>query len=256
MKNIYLLAIIAGFNVHLMNAQNVGIGTDTPSAKLEVFQPFGNRTIVGANMENNPLDDVRVISGLYMGGNVGDHIGVYGYSQPTQGWGVGVLGQGGFYGVFSQGDMSATGVKAFTIDHPKDPENKILKHFAVESNEVLNLYRGVVVLDVNGFATIELPDYFELINKDFSYQLTGIGSAQQPYVSREIENNKFVVAGAPETKVSWTVYANRNDVYMQKNPKSGIDVLDKKGERRGKYFSPELYGQPKEKGLFQKPMKE
>ena len=33
------------------------------------------------------------------------------------------------------GDVGASGTKPFVIDHPVDPENKILKHFAIESND-------------------------------------------------------------------------------------------------------------------------
>ena len=62
--------------------------------------------------------------------------------------------------------------------------------------------------------------------------------------------NSFVVAGTPNTKVSWTVYADRNDPYMQQNPERGIDVVKKEGSRQGKYFSPELYGKPESAGMF------
>jgi hypothetical protein len=37
-------------------------------------------------------------------------------------------------GVFAFGDVGATGGKPFIIDHPLDPENKMLRHFALESN--------------------------------------------------------------------------------------------------------------------------
>ena len=74
------------------------------------------------------------------------------------------------------GDFTASGVKAFTIDHPLDPENKMLRHFAVESNEVLNSYSGNATTDASGKVVVKLPDYFEAINKDFRYQLTVIGS--------------------------------------------------------------------------------
>lgn len=48
------------------------------------------------------------------------------------------------------GNFTASGVKAFTIDHPLDPENKMLRHFAVESNEVLNSYSGNATTDASG----------------------------------------------------------------------------------------------------------
>jgi hypothetical protein len=211
---------------------------------------------VGQNQNNVIPGTITVADFAYTGTDVSDHIGVTGASTPVAGWGIGVQGVGNFYGVFSLGDMGATGAKPFTIDHPADPENKMLKHFAIESNEVLNMYRGVIELDANGEATVELPDYFELININYSYQLTAIGTPQQPYVLQEIQGNTFVVAGAPNTKVSWTVYADRNDPYMQQNPEKGIDVVDKTGDRQGKYLTPELYGQPASSGMFYNPKHE
>lgn len=204
----------------------------------------------GQNQNNFLTATISVADFSYTGNDIDDHIGVEGSSTPAPGWGVGVLGTGNFFGVFANGDVGASGVKPFTIDHPADPANKMLKHFAIESNEVLNLYRGVVALDANGQATVQLPDYFELINKDYSYQLTAIGTPQQPYVKEEIQGNTFVVAGAPNTKVSWTVYADRNDPYLQQYPEKGVDVVEKEGSRKGKYLRPELYNQPAEQGIF------
>ncbi|MFT6244346.1 MAG: hypothetical protein ACJAXI_001112 [Crocinitomicaceae bacterium] len=214
----------------------------------------GQGSAVLAQNQNNAIaGTVYVGDFAYTGTDVADHIGVSGYSQPAAGWGVGTLGQGGFYGVFSLGNSGATGVKAFTIDHPADPENKILRHFSIESNEVLNLYRGVVTLDAAGQAIVELPDYFAMINKNFSYQLTAIGTPQQPYVLTEIAGNTFEVAGEPNTKVSWTVYADRNDEYLQQHPEAAEVEVQKTGERQGKYLNPELYGLTDSSALFPKP---
>lgn len=228
---------------------NITAPANPDPAIFSVHEGQGS-AIIAQNQNNALAATITVADFAYTGTDIGDHVGVEGYSAPAAGWGIGVLGTGNFYGVFSQGDMTATGVKPFTIDHPADPANKMLKHFAIESNEVLNMYRGVIKLDANGNATVQLPDYFQMINKDFSYQLTAIGSAQHPYVKEEIEDNIFVVSGAPNTKVSWTVYANRNDAYMQNYPEKGIDVVEKEGSRKGKYFNPEFYGQPEEASMF------
>jgi hypothetical protein len=64
----------------------------------------------------------------------------------------------------------------FKIDHPLDPANKYLYHSSVESPDMKNMYDGVVTLDQNGEAEIELPDWFGALNKDFRYQLTAIGA--------------------------------------------------------------------------------
>ena len=108
------------------------------------------------------------------------------------------------------------------------------------------------MLDANGKAEIELANYFEDININFSYQLTAIGTPQQPYVFTEIKNNKFTVAGQPNTKVSWLVIAERNDEYLKQNPEKRKVEVAKKGKEKGKYLMPELYNQPNSKGIFSK----
>ncbi|WCL82640.1 hypothetical protein PPO43_05950 [Saprospira sp. CCB-QB6] len=205
---------------------------------------------VGQQQSNSITGVVTAGDFSYTGSDVADHIGVAGSSTPTAGWGIGVEGTGNFYGVYANGNIGATGTKTFIIDHPEDPQNKMLKHFSIESDEVLNLYRGIAQLDANGEATIELPSYFSALNRNFSYQLTAIGTPQQPYVLEEIANNTFVVAGKPGTKVSWTVYAERNDAYLQAHPEERQTEIVKDGERAGKYLQPELYGQPKTEYMF------
>ena len=231
---------------------NLEAATNAESNYFGVNNGTGS-VFVGQNQNNAIAGTITVADFAYTGTDVDDHVAVSGFSAPAAGWGIGVQGTGNWFGVLSFGDMGATGVKPFTIDHPADPENKILKHFAIESNEVLNMYRGVVELDANGEAIVELPDYFEMININFSYQLTAIGTPQQPYVLTEIQGNQFAVAGAPNSKVSWTVYADRNDPYLQQNPEKGIDVVDKTGSRQGKYLTPELYGKPASSGMFYNP---
>ncbi len=200
----------------------------------------------------------------------GEGYGVYGENSSTGitynnigvaglGW-VGVWGETNDFtspgfGVYANGDFGCTGTKAFMIDHPLDPENKYLKHFSVESPEVLNLYRGVVTLDANGNATIEMPDYFEAINTNYSYNLTAIGSsAPGLFIKEEISNGKFTVSGGnPNMKVSWTVYAQRNDEYTKQYPNSTKVEIEKRDGNKGKYLIPELYNQPREKSISYNP---
>jgi len=144
--------------------------------------------------------------------------------------------------VFVNGNLSCTGSKPFTIDHPLDPANKVLRHFAMESPEVKNIYDGVAVLDANGEAVIELPAYFEALNISYRYQLTAIGKYLQAFVKEEIKNNCFVVASAngakdAGAKISWQVTGIRNDPNMKTNPPVieeekgvGTAAMFKKGE--------------------------
>lgn len=192
------------------------------------------------------------VHGIGFNGTVGETdysqgIAVYGENFDAVaplGNGVGVGGRGyygvvgedryaggvaGAYGVLAIGDLGATGVKTFIIDHPQDPQNKSLRHFSTESNEVLNVYRGTVELDSNGEAIVYLPDYFDAININPSYNLTGIGGPAQVYIKEKIADNKFVIAGGTAgMEVCWTVYAERNDSYLQQNPQKKEVVVEKR----------------------------
>jgi hypothetical protein len=149
--------------------------------------------------------------------------------------------------VWINGDATVIGTKLFTMDHPLDPENKMLMHAAAESNEVINFYSGNITTDASGKATVSLPDYFQAINKDFRYQLTVIGGAfAQAIISKEVSNNKFEIAtNQPNVKVSWEVKGVRNDAHMRKFP--FVAVEDKSPAQKGKYVDPAAYNQPESK---------
>jgi hypothetical protein len=138
------------------------------------------------------------------------------------------------------------------IDHPLDPANKYLFHSSVESSVRMNVYNGNVVTDASGFVVVDLPDYFEALNEDFRYQLTVIGQFAQAIVSKEIKNNSFTIqTDKPNVKVSWLVSGVRHDSWAKANPMEIEKV--KSGKERGKYLSPEFYGQPKEMGINYRP---
>jgi hypothetical protein len=150
--------------------------------------------------------------------------------------------------VVVNGDFTVVGVKAFTMDHPLDPENKILMHAAVESNEVINSYSGNITTDASGKATVNLPDYFGAINKDFRYQLTVVGTFAQAIISKEIVSNQFEIATSiPNVKVSWEVKGVRNDAHMRKFP--FVAQQEKITSQKGKYWDPAVYNQPESKGV-------
>jgi hypothetical protein len=177
------------------------------------------------------------------------------------------------YGVFALGDIGATGVKSFRIDHPADPENKYLLHYAVESPEVLNAYSGQVRLDGQGEAVVELPAYFASVNKDPRYLLTAVGAPMPMlHVAAAISAEALqageqavpgvaaptcffrIAGGAPGAKVSWEVTALRNDLRVRLH---GAPVeREKFGSERGKYQHPELYGEPPERGIAFQPADE
>jgi len=172
----------------------------------------------------------------------GTTYGVYGRSDSPSG-----------YAVYAQGRFAATGTKSFQIDHPLNPENAVLNHYSAEGPEPYNLYRGTVVLDARGEAWVQLPDYFEAINRDPSYHLTPVGAPMPNlHVAVEIQGNRFQIAGGvPGKKVSWEVKAIRHDRWVQEYGYQ--TVQPKPAEWRGRFLHPELYGQPKELGIHYAP---
>jgi hypothetical protein len=148
--------------------------------------------------------------------------------------------------VVVNGDFTVVGAKAFTMDHPLDPANKVLRHAAAESNEVINFYSGNITTDASGKAIVRLPDYFEALNKDARYQLTVIGSFAQAIISKEVSNNQFEIAtNQPNVKVSWEVKGVRNDAHMRMQPFVAEEV--KSAAERGKYWDPAAHNQPESK---------
>ena len=116
-----------------------------------------------------------------------------------------------------QGNLSKLG-GTFKIDHPLDPYNKYLVHSFVESPDMMNIYNGNITTDKDGFATVEMPDYFETLNMDFRYQLTVIGDFAQAIVAEEIADNTFKVrTDKPNVKVSWQITGVRQDTYANEN---------------------------------------
>ncbi|MCC6661997.1 MAG: hypothetical protein IT437_14065 [Phycisphaerales bacterium] len=243
---------------------NVGIGASPSAWRLQVTgQTFG---VVGSSTATT--GDTEGVRGVVVspdGAGVhgmatatgGDATGVAGESKSTLGAGVtgfahassgenfGVLGSTNSsigWAVFGIGDIGASGTKQFHIDHPLDPANKYLNHYCAEGPEPVLIYRGSVVLDPQGAAWVELPAYFDAMNKDVQYQLTPVGGpAPMLHVASEVSRNQFRIAGgSPGLKVSWTVTGTRNDPYVRARPR--VVEQEKPPELRGKYLHPEFYG--------------
>jgi len=108
------------------------------------------------------------------------------------------------------GTLSKAG-GSFTIDHPLDPYGKILNHYFVEGPEMRNIYDGEVTLDASGRAVVELPSYFDALNRNPRVQLTGVGTSDV-FVAEKVAGNRFVIGGRPGTEVYWQVTGERKDV--------------------------------------------
>ncbi len=168
-------------------------------------------------------------------------------------YGLYANGAGGTAAYFS-GNVTVTGnlskgSGSFKIDHPLDPENKYLYHSFVESPDMMNVYNGNVTLDENGEAVVELPDWFEALNRDFRYQLTPLGApGPNLYIAEEVSGNRFRIAGGtPELRVSWQITGIRKDPYANAH-RVPVEEMKPEGER-GKYLHPDVYGQPLSKAI-------
>jgi len=216
----------------------------------------GNTGVYGEALSGESILSSFGVEGRATGGSSGYNYGVYGYA--SGGWGArGVYGYApttdGYAGYFvGHADVSGTftaGTKSFKIDHPLDPENKYLMHSCVESDEMMNIYNGIVVLDAGGEARVEMPDWFEALNQTFRYQLTAIGApGPNLYISEKLSGNAFSIAGGePGMEVSWQVTGVRHDPLAVAN-RVAVEV-DKPAHEAGKYKHPEAYGMPATSGI-------
>jgi hypothetical protein len=239
-------------------------GTGVLGEATQGTKPFGvwGQSATGQNWI--PSDSFTGIigtatDGIGVWGSSDTYIGVYGFTNNTNGFGVygtanGTSGYAGYFNgkVLVNGSFDATAVtsrvKNFKIDHPLDPANKYLVHASVESSDMKNIYDGVVTLDATGAATVALPDWFEALNQDFRYQLTAIGApGPNLYIAQEITGNRFAIGGGtPGMKVSWQVTGIRHDPYAEQHRMQVEEA--KPAQERGTYLYPQGYGQPATKG--------
>ncbi|MCG3131852.1 MAG: hypothetical protein FLDDKLPJ_02662 [Phycisphaerae bacterium] len=157
---------------------------------------------------------------------------------------------GTFHGnVQINGMLTKTG-GTFRIDHPLDPENKTLSHSFVESPDMMNVYNGNVVTNADGEAWVELPAYFEALNRDFRYQLTVVDTDDfaQARVFRKVQNNVFgIKTDRGGVEVSWQITGIRQDPWAEQN--RVIVEEDKPADQRGRYLNPEAYCEPLERSI-------
>jgi len=233
----------SGYNTYMnVSSGFVGIGTTNPNAKLQA----------------NALWDIA-ISGYSV-----DNFGVYGYSTNSEGvtgetnHGIGIHGvsSNGYAGYFN-GNVVVTGSLSkgsgsFVIDHPLDPENKILRHNFVESPENLVVYRGKAKLNSIGESIVKVPEYFDALSKEdeATIILTSIGKPFLTGYDWETGFMSFKVYGEPGREVSWVVYADRDDPVIHE---LGRPVEEEKGPDnklcdKGKLLYPKAYGYPESKG--------
>jgi hypothetical protein len=265
--------IVAGRFVVKDTTGNVGINSSNPTGATLVVAsssdsnagisatggspPSGSGLNGSAGIESTGGDGDLTFGNAY-GGPGGTFTGAVGFTGYGDGIDATNFGGGTYGNTFAfagnfTGDINVTGAifagtKDFKIDHPLDPANKYLFHSSVESSEMMNIYTGNIITDSRGQATVQLPEWFEVLNTDFRYQLTVIGQFAQAIVGRKIEDNQFEIrTSAPNVEVSWQVTGLRQDAYAKAHPL--VVEQEKEARLRGFYVHPELYGAPAEKQI-------
>ena len=264
----------AGTGVFGQGGTGVGALSDVATG-VGVYASGGVTGVIGLGYAQGGYDSYGVygaeaggIAGVYGLGESGA-VGVSGYtgsgitgngdavSAVTTGTGDGYYAYNhtpGAFAAFFDGNVDVDGILtkaagAFKIDHPLDPANKYLYHSFVESPDMKNIYDGEAVLDANGEAVVNLPDWFETLNRDFRYQLTPVGApGPNLYIAAKVHDTTFKIAGGqPGMEVSWQVTGIRQDAFANAHR---IPLEEMKAERdRGLYMHPELFGAPPEQSI-------
>ena len=196
--------------LHLENDEQDGFGTD-----LTITSAADKRSRIHFAKPGDPD-----AGGLYYSNTTDNFTFVAdGKARMQLGPGAGSEPEVYFYGDVSITGSLSKGGGGFKIDHPLEPDKKFLSHSFVESPDMKNVYDGNVELDDKGEAWIQMPDYFEALNREFRYQLTPIGGAAPSlHVAEKISDNQFKIAGGPAgVEVSWQVTGVRKDTWAQAN---------------------------------------
>lgn len=254
---------------------NLGIGTTSPDTKLRIVTsgvdgirasqstagrhairgvaPNGSVAITGIASDSiidvfgqtagiQGHTDIATASGVLGSSSAGNGVrGTTSTGRAIEGQSFGAGLAGNFIGDVTVTGTLSKGGGAFKIDHPLDPTNKYLSHSFVESPDMMNVYNGNATLDSKGEAWVTLPEWFEVLNRDFRYQLTALGApGPNLYVASEITGNRFKIAGGKRGgRVSWQVTGIRQDAWANTNR---IPVEEEKPEaQRGQYLHPDVF---------------
>jgi hypothetical protein len=223
-------------------------GAQGPAGAPGPTLPYSGTTIIGSGpafeVINNGGGSAVAISGTSNHNGVygwGGYYGVYGwggyagvtgggytygvYGATAQGTGVygsgyyGVYGEAtthgvygsnstGSWGVYSAGDLAATGTKSFVEPHPTDP-TKTIRYVALEGPEAGTYFRGTA-RTVGRQAVIEVPETFRIVTAEegLTVQLTPVGEfAQMAVFSQDL--NQIVVRSTREVTFHYLVQGVR-----------------------------------------------
>lgn len=226
------------------HASIVAVNTNTSAWGRALHAIGGGTTGDGIFVEANGGGTATYAGKFFTDGSTGR--GIYAVATDGAGTNYGVYGQSNSatngFGLWASGRSGASGTKLMVIDHPDDPANYILQQYVAEGSEPLMIYSGVVKLDARGNGVAALPSYFHSIAINPRYSLTAIGAAMPNlYIAREVVRSRFMISGgAPNKRVSWTVYATRNDPWVRAYGYQ--NVVRKPNNEVGNYIEPQLFG--------------
>ncbi len=167
--------------------------------------------------------------------NVGE-AGVAGYNMnsgvcPAASAVAGLLGVrrgGSLYGVYSVGNIGATGTKFFVEPHPTDPSKEI-RYVSLEGPEAGTYFRGTGHTR-NGFATIRVPESFRMVTDErgLTVVVTPIGElAQIATISKSLD--EIVIQSSKDVAFDYMINGvrkafkdfkaiSRNDDFVPQGP--------------------------------------
>lgn len=107
------------------------------------------------------------------------------------------------------GDLNVQGSKNFKMPHPTKPDHW-LRHGSTESPVSGTEYTGRATIGEDGSVEVELPEYFEALNKpdNRTVQITPVGRPF-PVGADEVSGGRVTVYGDPGRDVFWLVKAER-----------------------------------------------
>lgn len=160
-----------------------------------------------------------------------ERTGVHGtaFGEPGVGVKGTTTGRRFSFGVFSEGELGATGRKSFVQPHPKDA-SRVIKFVCLEGNESGTYFRGTARL-VNGTAEIAIPEEWKLVTEEegITVQLTPTGSLSVLYVAHQ-SRDKIVVKGLVDCTFNYFVNGVRRG------------FADHQAYVENRFFKPEVRG--------------
>ncbi len=224
-------------------ASGRGLHATAPADYAVLAETTGGQAAVrGVSLSNTHGVDGQSANGFGVVASSDTSYGLYATTGNPNSYAAYVNGKAWFTGAITKAGGG------FKIDHPLDPGAKYLYHSFVESPDMKDIYDGVVTTDADGRAVVELPAWFEALNRDFRYQLTVIGRFAQAIVEEKVADNRFVIrTNLANVEVSWQVTGIRRDAWAEAN-RLPVEE-DKPAVEQGTYLHPDLFGQPKEKGV-------